>query len=275
MRRVFLYVGMAASCVVTAVLDVIIAKYTGYEPFSLSTWIVVPVGAFLVGMAASSGALASAYLLHVRPNLTDAFAMVWFGIACMGLILFLQYWTYILPDGRYAHRVADFWRFTDLSVRTAHMRIGRSLQNDTGEVGQFGYVQLGLQALAFLAAGLGVSGLIAQLPACKSCPSYLRKVRETSNGELPLEQAETLLALMQGPFDDVQNVVSWKAEKQSHKRTDKRAKVSYRLYECPRCKLEAVVASAQVFDGKHWQDVPRATVRRNLAAGTTLWTAFK
>ena len=274
LQRLVLYAAMVASCALTAVLDVGFARWTGYDPIHFSVWIIVPIGAFLCGMAACGGGIGIAYLMHIRPTRADAGVMVAMGLACMAAVLFLNYWTYALPDGRRAHDLVDFWRFMDVTTRSAHMRIGRAMM-DAGEVGTFGFYQLGFEVPAFLAGGFGAYATILQLPACEACPSFLRKVRETSNGDLPVDQADHLLGMMKGGLEDVQNIVTWRPEKQAFEKRQKRAKLTYRLYECPRCKLEVVTASAMVYDGKAWKQAPSASVRRNLGAGTTLWPAFK
>lgn len=116
--------------------------------------------------------------------------------------------------------------FLTWSTRTSHLRIGRTLNVDAGEMGALGYVLFGLQVVAFALGGFATFCLILDLPACAYCPSFLRKVRQTSNGEIPVELIDKILGFFQGNFDQVQSAIAWRAPKDEFSKKERRGKVT-------------------------------------------------
>src|SRR4051794_28901794 len=79
--------GLATS-VLVAIANVAIARMTGFNLFTFSIWLVVPVGALAIGFAAASGYYFGSLYFHKRPTAVLLVQMV----AIAGLTQLLTYW---------------------------------------------------------------------------------------------------------------------------------------------------------------------------------------
>lgn len=61
------FCGLVTS-LLTAIAVVVFANLTGFNIFTLSVWVVVPVGAGLVGAAAASGYYFGSLYFHKKPG---------------------------------------------------------------------------------------------------------------------------------------------------------------------------------------------------------------
>ena len=124
MKHLLLLIAMAVTRVLAAVANVILARVTGLNVFTMKFWFVLPVGAIVVGMLGASGALLAARYFNILPTILDAVFMVAVAAATMLLIYYLDYATFVLDDGRKASDLIDFASYIDLVLTKAHMRLG-------------------------------------------------------------------------------------------------------------------------------------------------------
>jgi hypothetical protein len=108
----------------------------------------------VTGAAAASGYYFGSLYFHRRPNWLLLIQMILIAGATQLLIYYLQYTTLVLDDGTKASDLVSFARYLDISLTSAHYRIGRGAQVDTGAVGDFGYWLAVIQCVGFLAGGL-------------------------------------------------------------------------------------------------------------------------
>ena len=128
MKHITLLVGMLLTCLLTAVANVVITGLTGFNLFSVKAWLVIPVGAGLVGFCSVSGALLVARYANIRPSWIDVVPMVLVAAATMVLIYFLDYKTEVLEDGRRVRDLVGFQQYVDILLTTSHLRMGRAAQ---------------------------------------------------------------------------------------------------------------------------------------------------
>ena len=95
MKHLAFFIGIVITSVIVAVANVVVARITGFNVFSLKIWLVIPAGAAIVGFAAASGGLLAARLFHAKPNWFDAVAMMVSAAATMFLIYYLDYITMV------------------------------------------------------------------------------------------------------------------------------------------------------------------------------------
>lgn len=271
MQRSVLLVAMVLSCILTAILNVVIAHHTTLNLFTLRIWFIIPVGALIVGAAAASGALLAAWYLHIRPSWTQAFlSAVVVGVTTMALIYYIEYATLVI-DGKYVSDYIGFSEYLDISITKSHTRFGRS-QKDIGEIGELGYTIALLELVAFVVGALGVFAILDTLPKCAKCAAYLRSRKSSTSKELTVEEASALHDKFRtGDLETVRTVMAWEPEKRTLPAGHPKAKLLFKLLQCPKCAEQTVVADVQVAKEKNnWRETKGLKVLRVLGPGVTL-----
>jgi hypothetical protein len=273
-KHLLLLVAMAITCVLVAIANVVIARTIGINFFTMKVWLIIPVGAGIVGMLGASGAILAARYFNIVPTIIDAVFMVVIAAATMLLIYYLDYATLVLDDGRRASDLIDFASYVDLVLTTSHMRVGRAGQIDTGEVGQFGYWLAAIEFVGFLVGGATAFLFIKGMARCGECGSYLRKLKTKQTKELTFDETDQVINLFnRGDLETMRSLLAWVPPER--KLVDsKKALVVYDLLGCSKCKTEVLVAKVKAFNGKEWQDVPSLGARRNLESGLSLRELF-
>jgi hypothetical protein len=239
----------------------------------MKVWLIIPVGAGIVGMLGASGAILAARYFNIVPTIIDAVFMVVIAAATMLLIYYLDYATLVLDDGRKASDLIDFASYVDLVLTKSHMRLGRAGQIDSGEVGQFGYWLAAIEFAGFLVGGGATFLFIKGMAQCGNCGSYLRKLKTKGTKELTFDETDKVIDLFnRGDIETVQGLLAWAPRER--KLDSKKAFITFDLLGCPKCKTEAITAKVQVFNGREWKDVPSLAARRNLVSGLSLRDGF-
>jgi hypothetical protein len=271
-KHAILLVGMAITCVLAAIANVVIARTIGIDFFTMKAWLVIPIGAGLVGMLGASGAILTARYFNIVPTIIDAAFMVVIAAATMVLIYYLDYATLVLNDGRKASDLIDFASYVDLVLTKSHMRLGRGA-HDVGEVGQLGYPMALIEFVGFLVGGAATFALIKGMLRCKACGSYLRKFKTKKTEAVTLEDAGKVLDLFnRGDLETVYSLLAWKPPEQKFVGSMKRAVIVFDLLGCRKCKTEVITAKVKVFNGQDWKDTP--PLLRNLTSGLSLRDRF-
>jgi hypothetical protein len=265
--------GLATSILV-AIADVAIARITGFDFFTFSLWFVVPAGAGLTGFAAASGYYFGSLYFHKRANAFLLLQMVVIAGLTQVLIYWLGYVTLILEDGR---RVADFIPFAqylDVSLTSAHYRVGRT-QTDTGAIGSFGYWLAVFQFVGFLVGGFTVYAYLWSKAVCPRCNLYLRLL---SKREKSFPNAEVASTYYDNVFTHPVDGDEFAALIRSQCTTlpaQGAVMVNTVLLGCPGCKGQLVEEKAKVHNGQEWKDAARLTRRVPIPAGIDLVPVFR
>lgn len=261
--------------ILVAILDVAVARMTGFDFFTVSFFAVFPAGAICVGLAAASGYYFGALYFHKRATAALLVQMVIIAGLTQLLIYWLGYCTLVLEDGR---RVADFIPFAqylDISLTSAHYIIGRG-RSDTGEVGSFGYWMALFQFVGFLCGGLAVFGLLKGKAVCPICDLYLRplaKKRKTfATADAASAYFDTIFTLPVGGPDFADLV---KAQATVAKPEQGALLIDTTLMGCPKCKTQLVEDKIQAYNGKEWKEVNKLNRRIIMPSGIDLAPIFR
>lgn len=274
MNHLKLIIVMALTCVLVAVANVVIARITGFNFFTIKAWMIVPIGALLVGCAGSSGAFLAARYFNIKPKWVDAVPMVAIATATMVLIYYLDYATLVLSDGTQASDVVDFKTYVDLALTKAHMRVGRGAR-DMGQVGEAGYYLAAIEFLGFLVGGATTLLIIKMMPECANCGTYVRKLNTKTTLALTFDETANIVDLFRSAdLENMKALLAWKPEERKFDNKSERAIITYNLYGCPHCKSETIIATVNVFNGKEWKEVSDLTRRRNVEMSLSLRESF-
>lgn len=267
------FVGLVSS-VLTALAEVAASKLIGINLFTLSAWVVVPVGAVMTGIAAASGYYFGSLYFHKRPDGFLLLQMVVIAGLTQVLIYYLGYATSVLDDGRRVSDLIPFAKHLDYVLTSGHYRVGRTMA-DTGEVGSLGYWMAALQFVGFLLGGLAIFGYLLVKPFCKKCDFYLRPLAELSNTFPEYDSAKSFYEeLFQHPVDSFEFAVRLRAG--SHAVLEKGAiKVETVLYGCPKCKSQLVDEKVKIYNGSDWTAVGELNSRMPVSDGENLIGVFK
>ena len=220
--------------VLTAVANVLVTNMFSFNLFSLSVWVVVPIGAGLVGFAGASGGLLACKYFNILPTKIDILALVSVAAFTMFLIYYLGYTTLVFDDGVRASTVVDFRQYLDVVITKTHMAVNRGL-TDTGEVGDWGYKLLAARFVGVLVGGFAVFSMLEELLQCKNCNVYFKTIATKTNLLAHIGVAQQVIdAISTRKRDDYVYALTRESE------GDIEMKVDFSLMRCPKCKTEMV-----------------------------------
>lgn len=266
------------SFAVTVAIVVLVERATGFNIFTFSLWLIVPVGALLCGAAAASGFYFASLLFHTRPTWLTLVEVVVIAAAAMLAVYYAEYATYSLEDGT---RIAEFLPFTDylqIYLTSMEMTVGRG-QTNTGQVGDFGYVLAGLEFLGFIVGGIFVWLLLRTQPVCAKCGRYVRNlVKRTQQFSTQDEFAGAYDNLFKHPVDSPAfgEALRWSPRAAGQAATTGVIQTTSTLKGCPHCGDQQVHQAVTVLNSKgEWKDVPAFTRAVRIPQGIDLRPAFR
>lgn len=266
--------GLATSIMV-AIANVAVARIVGFDFFTFSIWVVVPVGALLTGFAAASGYYFGSLYFHKKATAILLVQMVVIAGLTQLLIYWMGYATMVLDDGRKVADLVPFGQYLDISLTKAHYRIGRGA-TDTGEVGTFGYWMAVIQFMGFLVGGLAIFMFLRAKPVCQSCNLYLRPLAKKqkcfANAESAGAYYDRLFTL---PVDGPDFAELIRSAAKVDKPGQGALQVNTSLLGCPTCKAQMVEEKVKGFDGKEWKDISKLDRRVNIPHGVDIAPVFR
>lgn len=279
MKRLLESFGIAFCGLVTSVLvaiaNVAVARMTGFNFFTVSVWVIVPVGALLTGFAAASGYYFGSLYFHKRATTILLIQMVVIAGLTQLLIYWLGYATMVLDDGRKVADFLPFGQYMDLMLTKAHYRIGRG-QTDTGEVGSLGYWIAGAQFVGFLVGGLAVFCYLTSKPVCAACNLYLRPMAKKQKVFADADAAggyyDRLFTLA---VDGPEFAALIRSEAKVDKVAQGALQVETSLLGCPVCKAQMVEEKVQGYNGTEWKSLNNLERRVNIPSGIDLAPVFR
>lgn len=267
--------GLATSILV-AIADVAFARMTGFDFFTFSIWLVVPVGAVATGFAAASGYYFGSLYFHQRPRMGLFVQMVVIAGLTQILIYWLGYETMVLPDGRKVAGLVPFFAYMDVILTKAHYRIGRALQSDTGEIGEMGYWMAVAQFVGFLLGGVSIFFYLKAKLICAACKLYLRPLAKKTKVFADSASAATYFdPLFHLPVDGPEFAGLIRSEAQVAKDVAGAIQVQTSLLGCPQCKDQVIEEKVQGYNGKEWKSIDNLTRRLNIPPGVDLAPVFR
>jgi hypothetical protein len=165
------FCGLATS-LLTAILVVAVEDWLNFSFFTLTFWVVIPVGALITGCFAATGYYFGAILANRRPTKQPLVSMVAVAGGTFFLIYYLQYISLDI-DGKPVRDYVTFSTYLQVVLTKAEYGLMRS-QNAKFEVGAFGYVIAALQLVAFMLGGFGSYLALTSKPFCDRCEKYLK-----------------------------------------------------------------------------------------------------
>jgi len=259
MRRIIETGGVALAGLVTSLLTAGIVTlfdvWTNFNLFTFSIWGIVPAGAGFCGVAAASGYYLAAKYLHQRPTKILLLQMVVIAAFTQFLIYWLEYETLVVNGVRVA-TVVGFAQYLDITLTTAHIKIGRTLNTDTGEVGSFGYWLAFFDFIGFIVGGAVVYLNLQSLPTCEPCSKYLRIAlkKADSFGDSD-EFGQYFDGVYANPIDSREFAQHVGTEHSAGKAQEGTINLTTTVLECPHCFGQFVQETVQVFNGRDWKDV--------------------
>ena len=149
--------GLVTSLATVAIVT-LVDMWTGHNIFTLSVLVVIPAGAVGCGFAAASGYSLTAKFLHQRPTKILLLQMIVIAALTQVLIYWAEYKTLVV-DGTNVSDFIPFTQYLDITMTSAHMKMGRALTSDMGEVGSFGYWLAFFDFIGFLGGGVLCAGI--------------------------------------------------------------------------------------------------------------------
>ena len=182
--------------------------------------------------------------------------------------------TFVLDDGRRVSDMIPFGQYMDITLTSAHYRIGRAM-TDTGEVGSFGYWLAAFQFVGFLVGGLCVYAFLLVKPVCPTCNLYLRPLSALQKTFPDADSASPYYdMLFQHPVDGPEFAALIRSEA---KVTGQKGAVSVNtvLHGCPKCKSQLIEETVQVHNGSDWKDANKLNRRVAIPNGVDLLGVFR
>ena len=156
--------------------------------YTITAWVILPVGAAVSGFAGATGYLAGSRLLHHRPSRLMLLNIIIVSVFTFFAVHYLDYITLEI-DGTPISAFLSFGQYMDISIRSTSiefLRRGVSTGAETGELGNLGYGIAALQVLGFALGGLAVYGYLVSRPYCRRCSRFMfRKGLQTRYTEDP------------------------------------------------------------------------------------------
>jgi hypothetical protein len=265
----------AGTCLVTAIADVLISRWTHFDLFSLSFFLVIPAGATLIGGLAASGAVFACKYFNLRPRIPEQCVMMLVAACAVAAIYYFDYETRILADGRRASDVGSFGQYVTFVVFSQHMFV-RNI-GDTGAIGVLGYPVLFTRFLGLLAGGVFAFERLLDSEQCSVCGSYLKKTAQKTIGPLSSEESEKALSnLRSGRLETYRDGLAATSNAKTPS-TSRGTRISITLWTCPQCHSERIIEEVeQLTRGWHetsltwhdaklgrWFNVPTGTSMRD------------
>ncbi len=262
------------SLVVLAVIAV--NHLTGFNIFLFGLWVIIPAGALLTGVAATSGYYFGGLYFHTRPTWFLFVQIVIAAATAQFVIYYGEYRSLVLDDGTMASDAIGFWDYLDVYLRSMHIRTGHGGHIDTGEVGDFGYWLAVIDFIGFILGGFFVFFMLQSSPGCWKCSRYLRKIGRTAqmfpdHGQF----AEYYDTLFKHPVGSKAFADLMKGSPKVRKPAVDTVMIASDLLGCTHCNTQLLTQNVEILGKKGWKDIPKLTRHVRLPDGVDLRQVVK
>jgi hypothetical protein len=234
---------------------------TGIPLYSFMFFFILPVGAFIAGVMAASGYYFGAITFHQKPAGGVALNMVLVAVGAYFLAHYIPYNSLVI-DGVQIKDKVSFFQYLDISIRHTTLSIKG---HQTGELGStFGYIYELIQLIGFSLGGLCVFAFLLDLPFCKKCSEYLKKMntqdRYTSEGEVLFENIETFAkTLDEKKYRQAIKIHADKMGVSESKGHHLRTRIT--IHKCKTCEINHLDFETAHLDGGDWKNIAKSRIK--------------
>lgn len=268
MSRVVVLFVFLVSATAIAMANSAFQHATGTSPLINFHWLIVPIGAIILGVLMGLMGLFSLRMFNIVPSVFDALSIALGSLLLLFLNYYLSYAS-LRIDGRNVSEFISFSVFLKAVLTNARFNLDIAGGIDLGRVGAFGYGLAALKLIGIFAGGLAYFGG-RNMQRCTSCNRYFKRIGRTDSGTVTAEEAIALTHMIKnGNYLELQSALSWKAPQGRllHK-GQPRYKLDYFLLGCPQCGAEAITECVSEWTGRYWQ--PTYTGARSLGRSQSL-----
>lgn len=264
--------------IITALLVARLSQSWHVALYTLSFWIVIPVGAIATGFVASSGYYFGSIVLNRRPDLSLLLQVLVIAGLTQWLIYRFSYAHARLDDGTPVSSVLSFNDYLSLTLTSAHHVMSKyaSVQVDTGALGSAGYGFAALYFIGFLLGGAILWTMLRRKPFCSDCDRFLdvqaRRARIFAD---PKEAATHYHGLFMHKMGTPAFTEALRAEPSPGLPRRGALNVVTLLYNCPTCRAQQLEQQISAYDGRRWESSRELSRRIGVPAGVNLAPAFR
>ncbi len=179
-------IGGYISCMLTAAILWQIQAQTQFAFYLYSVWFVIPVGAIVSGLVASSGYYFVARILNHRPTRLLLLNILIGAVATFFLIYYFQYLTQT-ANGKHVAELMSYPQFVNTSLRSTVLQLDSDSTGASGALGGWGYLFALLQVAGFAYGGFAVYRHLSTKPFCDRCSRYMawqgKQIRYAPNND--------------------------------------------------------------------------------------------
>jgi hypothetical protein len=165
-------VGGYVTCMVTAFILWQIQAQTQFAFYLYSVWFVIPVGAIVSGVVASSGYYFVARIFNHRPTRLLLVNILIGAVATFFLIYYFQYLTQT-ANGKRVADLMSYPQFVSSSLRSTLLQLDTDTSGPSGALGSWGYLFALLQVAGFAYGGFAIYKHLVGKPYCDRCSRYM------------------------------------------------------------------------------------------------------
>ena len=238
----YMLAGALVSSLVAGLLAAVL-RHLGYDLYSASAWVVLPVGALAFGSVAASGVALVAYIrnIPVRPPL------FLFALATAGLALAAYHALGYRLDGA----TGSAWAYVGDSITRGHLVAIRG-SRDLGALGGAGYVFALIRFAGLVMGGIVLLALLRLHPRCESCEAYLRRFARRSRRFRNADEFAEYRRTSETTRDF--SMMQLKSTAPILRPGKGNVLVTSALYCCGACQGQRVIETVKLFDGRTWRE---------------------
>lgn len=273
MKRIVFDLAMLVTCVIAAAVNLWIARNWGFNVFGFTLWLIIPVGAIIVGMLAASGAFLAARLLHVRPTtLQSLVSSVVIGTATMALIYYLDYQALTVRGVRVREAI-DFWSYLDLVLTKTSIRSMKGA--DMAPPGGLGYLLALIKLAGFVIGSFIIFAFIGALTVCWRCGAYMSSLRSRTTTDLPIEEGVVVHRnFLTGNIPAMQQALAWPPSRRRVPSDAPRSRLVFTWCACPKCDARSIMINLLVAKGGSFSDAKGFKLGRRIVDEAELAAVF-
>lgn len=241
-------------CVVLFVAAV--GHFTGFNLFSFSLWLVVPVGALLCGALALSGFYIVSHRVHLKARLWMFVPLISLAAFAYLSIYYIEYIWMETTDGISVSSFISFREYLDIAITSQTIYAGRGARAQA-DLGDAGYWFAALDFVGFVVGGAWIYIALQVSRACHTCGQYLRKRGDRVRYFHSTEDADDYYSgLFNHPFDshEFTRRASLGDDKLDEKKPTMR--IITQLHDCEGCHRQLWTDSPSAWNGKEWSQMP-------------------